>query len=41
MRDKDHRIALAQWHDFWPRLHAWALLGQYEFATGEITAGFG
>ena len=36
MHSEGHRIALGQRHHFRPRLHARALLGQDEFAAGEI-----
>src|SRR3954451_15067481 len=41
MHRKHHSIALAKRHYFGPRLHAWALLGQDEFTTREVAAGFG
>ena len=37
---EDHRLPCFQWHDLDPRLHPWALLGQHEFAAGEIRARF-
>src|SRR6266436_3513908 len=40
MHGKGHRIALSQRHYFGPRLHSRALLGEHEFAAGEITARF-
>src|SRR5215210_8134053 len=38
MHSKGDRIALAERHHFGPRLHARALLSQYEFASGKIAA---
>ena len=40
MHSKSHRIALPERHHFGPRLHSRPLLGQHEFATGEIAARF-
>jgi len=37
MNCEDNRIALTQWYDDGPRLHARALLRQDKFATGEIS----
>ena len=36
MHREDHALALPQRHDFGTRLHARALLGEHEFAAGEI-----
>jgi hypothetical protein len=41
MDGEDNRVALPERHDFWPRLHARALLGEHELATREVTFGFG
>ena len=41
MDREDDGIALAQRHDLGARLHARALLGQHEFAAGEVPAGLG
>jgi len=38
MHSKSHGIALVQRYHFGPRLHAWPLLGQHEFAAGEVLA---
>ena len=38
MHSKGHGIALLQRHHLGTRLHARALLGQHEFAAGEIAA---
>ena len=40
MNCEDHSIALTQWHDHGPRLHARPLFGQYEFTASEITLRF-
>ena len=37
---ENHAITFAQWHDVRPRLHAWALLGQDEFAAFEVLTRF-
>src|SRR5689334_22482678 len=41
MHRKGHAVALAKRHDLSPRLHAWTLFGQHEFATGEIAIRLG
>src|SRR5499427_5116120 len=38
MHGEDHALALREWRDFCPRLHARALLREHEFAAGEIFA---
>src|SRR5258708_22949429 len=40
MHGKSHRIALREPHHLGPRLHPRPLLGQHEFAAGEIAARF-
>ena len=40
MHSKCHRVALPQRHHFGPRLHPRPLLGQHEFAAGEIATRF-
>jgi len=40
MNGKGDAIALTQGHDFCPRLHARALLGQNEFSASEISLRF-
>ena len=40
MHGKGHRVALTQRHHLGARLHARPLLGQHEFAAGEIAARF-
>src|SRR3954469_22415689 len=41
MHSEGHGVALREWNHFGARLHARALLGQYELATGEIATGLG
>jgi hypothetical protein len=39
--DREHyRVALAKRHDLRPRLHAWTLLGENEFATRKVAPRF-
>jgi hypothetical protein len=40
MHGERHRVALAERDHFWPRLHTWPLLGEHEFAAGEIPLRF-
>ncbi len=37
---KSHGVALSKRHDLYSRLHARTLLGQHEFTTREVSAGF-
>jgi hypothetical protein len=40
MNCEDDSVALMQWHDDRPRLHARALLRQHKFAAGKISLRF-
>jgi hypothetical protein len=40
MNCEDDTIALMEWYDDGPRLHAWSLLRQYKFAAREISLWF-